>query len=141
MTKQQAIDVLREHNYKLTPQRDIIMDTLLSIDGYATVKYIYERVKGKLPCISPDTVYRNLEILSSIGIVDKSNVGSNMVYEMHRDAHTHIMKCLMCGKVEKLDICPLDYCLNRIKDFQVVEHHIEILGYCNKCADRKEPDR
>jgi Fur family zinc uptake transcriptional regulator len=141
VTKEEAVNILHEHGCKLTPQRDIILNTLLSIDGYTTVKDIYSNIKKEQPCISPDTVYRNLELLSSIGILDKTSMGRSMVYEMHRSAHTHIMKCLMCGKVERLDICPLDYCLNRIKDFQVVEHHIEILGYCNKCADRKGSDR
>jgi len=118
LTKQEAIDRLRQNKCKVTPQRDIILDVLLSADGYITVKDIHERISQLLPHISLDTVYRNLELLACIGVLTKANIGHNMVYEMHKNAHTHIMKCLSCGKIEELDICPLDYCINRIKTFR-----------------------
>jgi len=138
MTKQEAINILHKSNCKLTPQRDILLDILLANEGYLMATDVYNRIKDYFPSISPDTVYRNLKLLYSIGILSKSNIGRNTMYEARKNAHTHIMRCLICGKQKELDICPLDYCLSGIKNFEVTEHHIEILGYCDECMHRKE---
>jgi Fur family zinc uptake transcriptional regulator len=47
------------------------------------------------------------------------------------------MRCLKCGKIFELDICPLELWINQIKDFEVVDHKIEIVGYCKNCRSNK----
>ncbi|GAB6116815.1 transcriptional regulator ZurR [Thermoanaerobacter brockii subsp. lactiethylicus] len=137
MHKQEAIKKLKEHNYKLTPQRELILDIMLNQQGYLSVREIYEKVKEVFPQVSIDTVYRNLSLLKDINILNETTIGNNIMYVMRKEIHSHTMRCLKCGKIFELDICPLELWVNQIKDFEVVDHKIEIVGYCKNCRSNK----
>lgn len=137
MHKQEAIKKLKEHNYKLTPQRELILDIMLNQQGYLSVREIYEKVKEVFPQVSIDTVYRNLSLLKDINILNETTIGNNIMYAMRKEIHNHTMRCLKCGKIFELDICPLELWVNQIKDFEVVDHKIEIVGYCKNCRSNK----
>jgi Fur family zinc uptake transcriptional regulator len=137
MHKQEAIKKLKEHNYKLTPQRELILDIMLNQQGYLSVREIYEKVKEVFPQVSIDTVYRNLSLLKDINILNETTIGNNIMYVMRKEIHSHTMRCLKCGKIFELDICPLELWINQIKDFEIVDHKIEIVGYCKDCRSNK----
>lgn len=137
MQKQEAIKKLKEHNYKLTPQRELILDIMLNQQGYLSVRQIYEKVKEVFPQVSIDTVYRNLSLLKDINILNETTIGNNIMYVMRKEIHSHTMRCLKCGKIFELDICPLELWINQIKDFEIVDHKIEIVGYCKNCRSNK----
>ncbi|ABY95554.1 zinc uptake regulator, Fur family [Thermoanaerobacter thermohydrosulfuricus] len=137
MHKQEAIKKLKEHNYKLTPQRELILDIMLNQQGYLSVRQIYEKVKEVFPQVSIDTVYRNLSLLKDINILNETTIGNNIMYVMRKEIHSHTMRCLKCGKIFELDICPLELWINQIKDFEIVDHKIEIVGYCKDCRSNK----
>ncbi|ADH60171.1 ferric uptake regulator, Fur family [Thermoanaerobacter mathranii subsp. mathranii str. A3] len=137
MRKQEAVKKLKEHNYKLTPQRELILDIMLNQQGYLSVREIYEKVKEVFPQVSIDTVYRNLSLLKDINILNETTIGNNIMYVMRKEIHNHTMKCLNCGQIFELDICPLELWINQIKDFEIVDHKIEIVGYCKNCRADK----
>ncbi|MEW8998131.1 MAG: Fur family transcriptional regulator [Thermoanaerobacter sp.] len=137
MHKQEAIKKLKDHNYKLTPQRELILDIMLNQQGYLSVRQIYEKVKEVFPQVSIDTVYRNLSLLKDINILNETTIGNNIMYVMRKEIHSHTMRCLKCGKIFELDICPLELWINQIKDFEIVDHKIEIVGYCKDCRSNK----
>ncbi|WP_028991584.1 Fur family transcriptional regulator [Thermoanaerobacter thermocopriae] len=137
MHKQEAIKKLKDHNYKLTPQRELILDIMLNQQGYLSVREIYEKVKEVFPQVSIDTVYRNLSLLKDINILNETTIGNNIMYVMRKEIHSHTMRCLKCGKIFELDICPLELWINQIKDFEIVDHKIEIVGYCKDCRSNK----
>lgn len=137
MRKQEAVKKLKEHNYKLTPQRELILDIMLNQQGYLSVREIYEKVKEVFPQVSIDTVYRNLSLLKDINILNETTIGNNIMYVMRKEIHNHTMKCLNCGQIFELDICPLELWVNQIKDFEIVDHKIEIVGYCKDCRSNK----
>lgn len=137
MQKQEAIKKLKGHNYKLTPQRELILDIILNQQGYLSVREIYEKVKEVFPQVSIDTVYRNLNLLKEINILNETTIGNNIMYVVRKDIHNHTMRCLKCGKIFELDICPLELWINKIKDFEIVDHRIEIVGYCKDCRNNK----
>ncbi|HHW58568.1 MAG TPA: transcriptional repressor [Clostridia bacterium] len=137
MYKQEAMKKLKEHNYKLTPQRELILDIMLNQQGYLSVREIYEKVKEVFPQVSIDTVYRNLSLLKDINILNETTIGNNIMYVMRKEIHNHTMRCLKCGKIFQLNICPLELWINQIKDFEIVDHKIEIVGYCKNCRNNK----
>lgn len=136
MTKKDILNKMRNSNFKVTPQRDLIIDIMLNTQGYLPVKTIYQKVKESFPQVSLDTVYRNLSLLNDIKILNEATIGNNIMYEIKKNAHEHIMRCLGCGKTYELDICPLDLCINELDDFEVVDHKLEITGYCKNCKNK-----
>ena len=64
-----------DQKYRMTHQRQVILEEINKDQTHPTADEIYERVRKKLPRISMGTVYRNLEILSSCGIIHRLEPG------------------------------------------------------------------
>src|SRR5690625_5381799 len=65
---------LHAKSYKLTPQREATLLVLLEHEsGHLSAEEIFLLVKEKAPEIGLTTVYRTLELLSELDIVDKIN--------------------------------------------------------------------
>jgi len=62
--------------FRMTRQRRIILEELRKVDSHPTADEVYEMVRRQLPRISLGTVYRNLEILSREGLIQKVVLGA-----------------------------------------------------------------
>jgi Fur family ferric uptake transcriptional regulator len=126
---------LKEQNLRLTKQRQIILDELRNSTSHPTADEVYEKVRQHLPRISLGTVYRNLELMSSCGLIQKlTSTGLQKRFDGNPEEHYHI-RCLNCGQVRDLD---LDVDLNNIiqslnTDYQVMGHKLEFMGLCPQC--------
>ena len=66
------LNELSQNGFKLTNQRKIILDVIMS-EEYKTCKEIYYLANKKDSSIGIATIYRTLSILEDIGIIDKIN--------------------------------------------------------------------
>lgn len=136
------LDQLRNHGYRVTPQRQEIIRVLSRKKGHQSAEEIHKEVCLNYPGMSLDTVYRNLGLLKSLNIVNKINFNGKNHYELNTgDGHYHHLICLKCGESQKLDFCPLEF-LDWKKilknSFKVKKHRFEIFGYCSACMDKEE---
>jgi Fur family ferric uptake transcriptional regulator len=125
-----------QSNLRMTRQRQVILETLREVDTHPSADEIYEMVRRRLPRISLGTVYRNLEILSESGEIQKLESGSNLKrFDGRAHRHYH-MRCIRCDRV--LD-APIPFTLDiedRIRsltDFQILGHQLEFTGLCPAC--------
>jgi hypothetical protein len=51
------INTLREKGYKITPQRRVIIEQLVTDKSHPTVEEIYQRVRSVMPEVSRTTIY------------------------------------------------------------------------------------
>lgn len=127
---------------RLTNQRRIIMEQLRSVTSHPTADEIYGMVREKMPRISLGTVYRNLEVLSSLGLVRKlENAAGQKRFDGDMSPHHHI-RCELCGKVGDIfdapDIPGIE--MNVSTDFQVTGYSLEFSGICPECRQAREAD-
>ena len=54
-----------------TRQRQVILEELQKLTSHPTAAVLYDIVRRRLPKISLGTVYRNLELLARMGMVQK----------------------------------------------------------------------
>ena len=59
---QVLIEYLRERNLKVTPHRELILETFLDHEGHRSVEDIYRSVKEQDPRIGYTTVYRTMKL-------------------------------------------------------------------------------
>ncbi|MEW6440295.1 MAG: transcriptional repressor [bacterium] len=127
---------------RMTRQRQIILDELRNTRTHPTADEVYERVRLRLPRVSLGTVYRNLEMLSQSGVIQKLELaGSRRRFDGSVDNHYHI-SCVRCGKVEDVALAPLETLeesARAISKFQIVGHRLKFLGVCPSCG-AKNPD-
>ena len=138
MSKINNIEItLKDQGYKLTGQRRIIIDVFEECPAHYTAQEVFEKVKAQNQNINFSTVYRNLELLCKIGVINKLNISSKIShFELAHHGHHHHVICLKCGDMKSIDMCP--YGEMKVSDlnelgFVPVNHKFEIYGYCKKC--------
>jgi Fe2+ or Zn2+ uptake regulation protein len=86
------------------------------------------------------TIYRNLEILKSAGLVRQVEFQHDKAYFELIDNHDHHhIVCQNCGRIEDFVGCSfddvVDQALRKSKWFRSIsEHQFELFGLCNNCA-------
>ncbi|CQR73239.1 Fur family transcriptional regulator [Sporomusa ovata] len=135
---ERIIQKLKEKGCKITPQRRAIIQSLLNFSKFPTALEVFNDIKATNPDVGLDTIYRNLNLLVEIGIVNSINLpGKDVkVFELSIDGHHHHLVCLSCGQADCLDYCPIDE--QRLQtaagsEFKITGHSLEIYGYCQKC--------
>jgi Fur family peroxide stress response transcriptional regulator len=118
-----------------TQQREAILKVLRNTDTHPTADQIYEQVRQNLPKISKGTVYRNLGVLESMGLVSVLNLNDTTGrYEIKQNRHYHF-RCEKCGCV--IDIAEpvneLDRKVSLKTGFKVLYHQLEFRGLCLDC--------
>lgn len=145
--------LLKENGLKVTNQRIAILEVLEDRPGeHLTAEEIYGFVKEKYPDIGLATVYRTIQMLSELEVIDKLNLDDGFVrYEIGRQAdegrhHHHHLVCLGCHSVFTFEDDLLEVLEERIQDsvgFKVVDHEVKLYGYCKQCLNKgcdKEPN-
>jgi len=126
--------------YRMTNQRHVILEEIQKVNTHPTADEVYEIVRRRLPRISLGTVYRNLEILSACGLIQKIGpVSSQMRFDGITKNHYHL-RCIYCGKVEDAPIETVDKLENVIReksDYIIIGHKLEFIGICPKCREKE----
>ena len=128
--------------YRMTNQRQVILEEIQKVNTHPTADEVYETVRKRLPRISLGTVYRNLEILSACGLIQKiSPISNQMRFDGITKKHYHL-RCIYCGSVEDAPIDPMENLENAIcekSDYSIIGHKLEFIGICPKCNKKGNP--
>ena len=107
MDDKRAMEILKEKGYKYTLQRKAILDVIGKQSGHYKANEIFNMVSKKIPGVSFSTIYRNLELLINLGIVNKLSIEEGINhYELSAGEHHHHIICKLCGNVKEIDLCP-----------------------------------
>jgi len=128
--------------YRMTNQRQVILEEIRKVNTHPTADEVYEMVRKRLPRISLGTVYRNLEILSTRGLIQKIGpVSIQMRFDGITKNHYHL-RCIYCGSVEDAPIDPMENLERAIReksDYSIIGHKLEFIGICPKCKKKRSP--
>ncbi|UOF89899.1 transcriptional repressor [Fodinisporobacter ferrooxydans] len=131
---------LQSQQLKLTPQREATLQILLeNQEKHLSAEDIFMLVKQRNPDIGLATVYRTLELLHDLRIIEKLSFGDGVSrYEFRSDDHPHHhhhLICLKCGEVSEIEdlLDDLEMRVEREHKFKIVDHRVNLLGYCESC--------
>src|SRR3989304_7767576 len=97
------IQALRNKGYKATPQRIAICKFALSSREHPSVQRIYKEVKKTYPTVSLATVYKTLQILKEIGLVQELNFPQDQTrFDSYLKPHVNLV-CLRCGNIQDVE--------------------------------------
>ncbi|GIU76410.1 MAG: transcriptional repressor [Bryobacteraceae bacterium] len=140
MTQPAAREALKQRGFRLTRQRQILLDLLDRTGAHLDAETLYRLAHEQDPKLNRVTVYRTLKMLKESGLVDELDLmhhaGDQHYYETRRkQEHAHIV-CLRCGKVEEYFGEPLQRLKRQVEKtfgFQILIARTEIGGYCAHC--------
>lgn len=135
---------LQSQGYKLTPQREATVRVLFENEqDHLSAEDVYMLVKDKSPEIGLATVYRTLELLSEMHVVEKMNFGDGVArYDLRNDDnhhHHHHLICVQCGTVDEIMedwLGPLEKRLAEEHNFYVIDHRLDFQGICHRCLKK-----
>ena len=137
LTERRVIAALRQHGYKLTPQRRVVIGTVASSHDCFTPAAIYEMVHQHHPGIGLVTVYRTLEILVELKLICELPIGGSCrSYTVSTRGHHHHLICANCGAVVDFAGCDLGEAqqnLSKETGFRIDGHLLEFIGLCQTC--------
>jgi Fe2+ or Zn2+ uptake regulation protein len=129
-----------QKKYRMSHQRQVILEEILKVNTHPTADEVYEMVRKRLPRISMGTVYRNLEILSTAGLIRRIGpVTSQMRFDGNTKNHYHI-RCIRCGTVGDAPVEPMDNIENAIRrksEYTIIGHTVEFIGVCPMCREKE----
>lgn len=131
-------EYLTQKNLKMTPQRRLILDTLLKQKDHLSSEELYSRVKKRDKSIGQATVYRTLKLLNDSGLIEPLDFADGVTrYEPSygTDHHDHLI-CEKCGKnIEILDetIEHRQEELAKEHGFTLLRHKMYLYGVCADC--------
>jgi Fur family ferric uptake transcriptional regulator len=134
---------LHSQGYKLTPQREATLTVLLEREeDHLSAEEVFLLVKDKAPEIGLATVYRTLDLLTELGIVDKINFGDGVArFDLRKEGidhfHHHLV-CMECGSVEEIIedlLVDVEKIVEEKWQFRVKDHRLTFHGICKNCQE------
>src|SRR5262245_4494550 len=134
-------EAIRARGLRLTGPRRIILEVVRGTDSHPTATALHALVRRRLPGVSLATVYRNLRLLVTQGLV-KELAGPHGRFDGNVSDHHHFT-CLGCGRI--VDIAgtltepharALCGRVSAQAGFSVSHHRIEFYGRCLECQKK-----
>ena len=137
LTERKVLATLKQHGYKLTPQRRGVIGAIASSQDHLTPADIYQQVQQDHPNIGLVTIYRSLEILNELGLICELHAAGNCTsYTISTPEHHHHLICSNCGMVFDFaghNLAKLEERLARESGFIIDSHQLEFSGLCKTC--------
>ena len=136
---EQVGDRLRAHGERMTAPRRAVLTALARSGGHVLAAEVVTAVAEVDPTVHRASVYRTLEALSELGVVQHLHLGhGGTAYHLARGGHTHLhAQCRVCGAVLDLPAELLDDVARVLESrdgFTLDPGHVALSGTCARCA-------
>jgi Fur family ferric uptake transcriptional regulator len=131
---------LHSRGMRLTGQRKLILQVLEDAGGHLDAEAVFERAHKRDERVSLATVYRTLELLKKMGLVDQHYTSREHLREVYEPVgaseHYHF-SCIKCGKVIEFQSPMIDRARKQLAQelgIQVLHACACFEGYCASCS-------
>ncbi|MGW2471500.1 Fur family transcriptional regulator [Streptomyces sp. NPDC001665] len=128
---------LRKRGYRLTPQRQLVLEAVDTLE-HATPDDILSEVRRTASGVNISTVYRTLELLEELELVSHAHLGHGAPTYHLADRHHHIhLVCRDCADVIEADVSVVAEFTEKLRGafgFETDMKHFAIFGRCADCA-------
>jgi Fur family transcriptional regulator, ferric uptake regulator len=133
---EQVLARMRAHGGRATPARRLLLGALVEHPGHHSAEELAAYVQARAPDVHRTTIYRNLEELERLNVVDRTRLGHGpAAYHLASAAHGHLL-CERCGSMTEVpdDIfADLTDTARTRYGFTVQPHRFAVIGVCSNC--------
>ena len=132
-----VLDLVRASGGRITPPRRLLLEALFSDRRHRSAEEIADDVQRRAPDVHLSTIYRNLDELERLGVIDSTRLGAGpTTYHLASATHGHFL-CEQCGtmiEVPDSTFASLSQEAARRYEFVIDPHRFAVLGTCKDCA-------
>ncbi|GAC1304349.1 MAG: transcriptional repressor [Ktedonobacteraceae bacterium] len=145
MIADQIRAAFQETSQRNTRPRRLIAERLVELANSGTdftIDDLWQMLRLGTPRLGRATVYRSVEMLVSLGLLDRIEFADGTHhYRVCGSSHHHHLTCTLCHRVVEVDIClPVDQftSIGDQTNFAIEGHSITLFGRCPACRMRPE---
>lgn len=141
----------RGHGFRCTLPRQVILDVFSNSTEHLSAEDVYLKIHKNHPEIGLTTVYRTIEILCRLGIIEKHDFGDGraryeLAHHLCKKGHHHHLICSKCGRVIEYDdfmeketelVKNIEQMLADKHKFKITGHLIQFFGICPACKEKE----
>jgi len=115
----------------------VLVAIFVGTDAHLTADDLIAEVHRRSPGTAPSTVYRLLQRLEQLGVIEHVHSGSGAAfYHLSERGHAHLV-CTGCGRVIDVPDAAFEQLSKASRaayDFTIEPHHSAVLGRCGVCV-------
>jgi Fur family ferric uptake transcriptional regulator len=135
--------VLRHNRQRVTPARRLLLQYFIDQPARPlSLPEIQAHLQDRLPGINRSSIYRNLEMLKSLAIIQELRVGGSgkrFQFVFEQRVH-HFIICKACGKVSqgtRRFFEQVEKALREVHGFEKANLSVTFYGFCPACRGKK----
>jgi Fe2+ or Zn2+ uptake regulation protein len=135
-TIEDVLALVRQHGGRATPARRLLLNALFGSREHRSAEELAAEVHAQAPDVHLSTIYRNLEELERLGVVDSTRLGTGpATYHLASAAHGHLV-CEQCGTMIEV---PYELFADLVQvagceyGFTINPHRFAVTGLCANC--------
>ncbi|MGH9189593.1 MAG: Fur family transcriptional regulator [Acidimicrobiales bacterium] len=135
---ERILALLRAQGGRLTATRRAIVTAIVGTRSHVTADELAEAVRVDHPDLHLTTVYRCLDTLERLGVVDHVHLGhGRAVYHLADEVHQHLV-CEVCEAVVEVPSAVFEELAGQLRaayGFAIRPHHFAVVGRCAACGE------
>ena len=133
------VNELKNRGYRITPQRELIIEAIAHSPQHITAEEIAEQLKAHTSAINIATVYRTLDLLWQEGFACRNDLseGKSVYATYQHGPHIHLV-CRKCNQVIDADSKALSSLGQELLEkygFKPDLDHFSLFGLCSQCLE------
>jgi Fur family ferric uptake transcriptional regulator len=133
MTAEVLLGRLRAQGGRVTTARRLVVSTLVGATSHVTAEDLAATIHERHPEIHLSTVYRTLDSLEKLGIVEHTHIGHGPAVYHVGVTHQHLV-CEECGAVIDAPVQLLESVQRTLREQYGFELHIGHFALLGRCA-------
>ena len=135
----QIVAILKQYGLRLTRTRRAVLELLLRKHTPLSAPKILSELEKVSIRVNKTTVYRELEKLAAIGLLQRMQLQDRkQYYELTARGHHHHFVCTICHEITDIEIDESTVLakaerLGRQAGFHITTHAVEFYGQCAAC--------
>ena len=137
--------MMQGRGFRVTAPREAVLSILEKEQTHLSAKEIYSKVIAIEPSVGLTTIYRTLEMLAEMGVINRVEIGDKTTrYEIKSNSskHHHHIICTNCRKVidysefseeEKKLFTKMTKNIEKKYNVKITGHNVQFFGICLEC--------
>jgi Fur family ferric uptake transcriptional regulator len=133
------IAALQRRGYRMTASLQAVVEVVATSPRVLSPIQVFDLARKKNAKIGLVTVYRTLEKLEELGLIQLVHQPSGCQgFIAANDGHQHLLICQNCGLVEFFSGDRLEPLMSDVADetgYHITGHWLQLFGLCTQCQD------